>query len=163
MEVYRTYARIMAAKNKGQALVEIAILFPILLIMILGAMDFGRMLYTKTVLTNAASEGASFLSRNFGDKQKCGGSPKYCFQDTIAVIQADANSSGLTINVSDIKINDQNLLYSFWNAQPNLTVGTPVKVTITKDAPLVLNDILQSLGLIGGPLKLTSSVRNMVQ
>jgi len=37
--------------SPAQALVEFALLLPILLVLILGVMDFGRMFYTKMILT----------------------------------------------------------------------------------------------------------------
>ena len=45
-------------KHKGQALVETALLLPILLILIFGIVDFARALYTKSSLNNAARSGA---------------------------------------------------------------------------------------------------------
>jgi Flp pilus assembly protein TadG len=45
-------------KYQGQALVETALLLPILLILIFGIVDFGRAMYTKNSLNNAARSGA---------------------------------------------------------------------------------------------------------
>ena len=44
--------------NKGQSLVEFAILLPVLLIMLLGLMEWGFLLWTQTTFVNAAREGA---------------------------------------------------------------------------------------------------------
>jgi len=46
----------------GQSLLEMALMIPILLVLIIGALEFGRLFYTKIVITNAAREGAYYLS-----------------------------------------------------------------------------------------------------
>lgn len=42
----------------GSAAVEFAFVLPILLLLIAGIVDFGRAMYTQSILTNAAREGA---------------------------------------------------------------------------------------------------------
>ena len=44
--------------DKGQSLVEFALLLPVLLLIIFGLLDMGRAVYTFTVLSHAAHEGA---------------------------------------------------------------------------------------------------------
>nr|WP_218043342.1 TadE family protein [Oryzomonas sagensis] len=44
--------------SKGQALVELALILPILLLLILGVMEFGRAFYMKNMLTNAVRHAA---------------------------------------------------------------------------------------------------------
>jgi len=44
--------------KKGQALIEFALVLPILLLVLLGIMEFGRMIMTVNVLNQAAREGA---------------------------------------------------------------------------------------------------------
>jgi Flp pilus assembly protein TadG len=44
--------------GRGQALVELALILPILLMLLLGIFEFGRAWNTKQVLTDAAREGA---------------------------------------------------------------------------------------------------------
>lgn len=45
-------------KEHGAALVEFAIVLPLLLILLLGMSEFGLLFYNKQVLTNASREGA---------------------------------------------------------------------------------------------------------
>ena len=47
-----------APKQSGQAIVELALVTPVLLCFVLLALDFGRVFYTSVGLTNAAREGA---------------------------------------------------------------------------------------------------------
>lgn len=49
-------------KQKGQSLVELAIMLPILLIILLGIVDFGRVFYAYVTITNASREGARYGS-----------------------------------------------------------------------------------------------------
>ncbi len=49
-------------KRRGQAVVEFALVLPIFLLLILGALDFGRAYYRLHLLTNAAREGARTAS-----------------------------------------------------------------------------------------------------
>lgn len=45
-------------QSKGQALVEMAIILPLLLLLVLGIFEFGRAMYIKNTLTHAARAGA---------------------------------------------------------------------------------------------------------
>jgi Flp pilus assembly protein TadG len=45
-------------RESGQALVELALVLPILLVIALGAIDFGRAFFAYTTIVNAAREGA---------------------------------------------------------------------------------------------------------
>jgi Flp pilus assembly protein TadG len=50
--------------ERGAALVELALSTPLLVVMIVGAVDFARAFYTAMELTNAARAGAQFASRS---------------------------------------------------------------------------------------------------
>lgn len=52
------------AEDAGQSLVELALALPVLLIILLGLADFGRVFYYTTIITNAAREGAAYLALN---------------------------------------------------------------------------------------------------
>jgi len=78
--------------HRGQSLMEMALLLPILLVLIIGGIEFGHLFYTKTIITNAAREGAYYLSINPSDyNPKTGSAP-----NTVMAIQAEANNSGLS-------------------------------------------------------------------
>jgi Flp pilus assembly protein TadG len=49
-------------RRKGAALVELALCLPLLLIILLGATDFGRFAYYHVALTDAVGAGAKFAS-----------------------------------------------------------------------------------------------------
>ena len=128
-------------RSNGQSLVEFALVLPILLLLILGAMDLGRMFYIKVVLTNAAREGANHLA-NFKRDDDAG---------ALLAIKNEASSSNVEVVDSEVTISSLR--------EP----GEPVEVSITKEVDLIFDGILQSLGLIGGPLQLTSAIQMVVQ
>lgn len=49
-------------REKGQSLLEFAILLPILLIILAGVLDLGRLYYAYVAVTDAAAEGAAYAS-----------------------------------------------------------------------------------------------------
>src|SRR5438067_2087591 len=48
--------------ERGQSLVELALLLPLLMMIVLGAIDFGRLYFAYTAIANAAREGAMCAS-----------------------------------------------------------------------------------------------------
>jgi Flp pilus assembly protein TadG len=50
--------RTMKVRRSGQALVEFALIIPVFLLMIFGIIDFGRLVYMNSILSQAAREGA---------------------------------------------------------------------------------------------------------
>lgn len=50
--------------QQGQQLVELALVLPILLLILLGTLDLGRVFHTQVALTNAAREAARFAAVN---------------------------------------------------------------------------------------------------
>ena len=124
---------------RAQALVEFALLLPLLLVLIIGAMDFGRVFYFKIILTNAAREGANYLSRNPAD-----------YTNTLSAIITEGDSSGVTITADEVT----------WAGC--CAVGSPVVITIEKDVDLVFDGFLNTMGIIDGPLTISSSVSMVV-
>ena len=112
---------------KAQALVELALLLPLILLLVLGTMDFGRMFFHKIVLTNAAREGANYLSRNPDDQEDS-------YIVTYEVIITEADSSGVTLTTDEITINEC------------CTLGNPVEVSVSNTVDLIFDSFLQSLG-----------------
>ncbi len=55
-------ARSRTSDERGQGLVEFALIIPILMLMIMGILDLGRALYAYSVVANSAREGARYGS-----------------------------------------------------------------------------------------------------
>lgn len=138
--------------TRAQALVELALMLPILLLLILGAIDFGRLFMNKLILTNAAREGANYISYYF-DADNLGAS----IEAARDVVIAEGTSSGITIERGNI---------SFTNC---CTPGLPVSVTVTKEVDLLFFDSIHTIAQsfykveIDDPSQISSMVTMMVQ
>jgi Flp pilus assembly protein TadG len=66
--------RRFARSDRAAALVEFAIVLPILLLLVFGIIDFGRALYTANNLTAAVREGARLASTQISPDPTTGGS-----------------------------------------------------------------------------------------
>lgn len=134
------------SKTRGQALVEFALVLPILLLLILGVIDFSRLITTKIVLTNAAREGASFISRNPDEYE--GTIPS---ENTVDVINQEAQN--ITIVEDDIHPDCSN----------DCEFGDTITVTVTYGVDLIFGGLIQTLGLGNEAFEVSSTVRMMVR
>jgi len=132
--------------TRAQALVEMALILPLLLLLILGAVDFGRLFMTKFILTNAAREGANYIAYYF-DKDNIAASQ----EAAKPVILAEGNSSGITIDPGKI---------TFTGC---CTAGQPVSVTVAHDVDLIFDGFLSTMGVIDLPVTISSTVTMVVQ
>jgi Flp pilus assembly protein TadG len=136
--------------SPAQALMEAALILPLLLILILGAVDFGRLYYTKIVLTNAAREGANYFATNQECKTSCTFSN--CSAGLKAVVVEAGASSGVTVVASEITL-------------PSVcaTPGNSGSVTVTKSVTLMFGGFLNAFGLVKNPTSLSSTISMVVQ
>jgi len=129
--------------HPAQALIELALVLPIVLLIILGAMDIGRMFFLKMSLVNAAREGSNYLALYPEDSE-----------NVYDVIKAEGENTFLNLTIDpldDVSISGC------------CTHGLPVEVTVTKSIDLIFDSVLQAFGLIGGPVQLTGVVSMVVQ
>lgn len=72
-------------------MIELALLLPILLVLIISALEFGRVFFAKIVITNAAREGAYYLTTHPSDYNPGSGSaPK-----SALAAEVEAGNSGI--------------------------------------------------------------------
>lgn len=94
--------------RRGQSLIEVALVLPIIIMILLGLLDFGRAFYTLVALRDAADEGASYAAIKPNDS---------------AGIQrraAEASTNLVNIQMGDVSI-----------IRPSpLAVGQPITVTV---------------------------------
>jgi Flp pilus assembly protein TadG len=88
--VARLIARLQR-KEEGSELIEMAIVLPLLLLLIMGIIDFGFLFQRYVVLTNAAAEGARVASL-----------PGYTSADVTARVNAYATNGGIKGSVSAV-------------------------------------------------------------
>ena len=67
----RGYARLRTGRlpsrsDRGGAIIELVVLSPLLLVLVFGAGDFGRIMYYAITLTNSARAGAAYGSHMVG-------------------------------------------------------------------------------------------------
>lgn len=94
--------RILSKKEKAQAMVEFALIFPLLLLIIYGLIEFGRMFFIYIAVTNAAREGTRYGSAA-GDLADFSRTPHYA--DCEGILTTTKRMSFLTpLNDSDINI-----------------------------------------------------------
>src|SRR5258707_15280248 len=73
--------------SRGSALVEAALLMPVMFLMLVGTMDFGRIFYTAMGVTSAARAGVQFASYTAGNAGN--------FDGIKQAAQSDAANQGL--------------------------------------------------------------------
>jgi len=134
----------MAGRKQGQSIVEFALIIPIILILIMGVLDFGRAFFMKIAIVNAAREGASYLSYHPLDKAVCSVYPSDCYDGTRTAVVNEAYAAGLTIDPTSIVITNC------------CTNGATVEVTVSSQIELTIFDFLF------GPLELSHTARMKV-
>lgn len=94
-------------EERGQSLVEMAILLPLLLLLMIGLLDLGRAYYVIVALRDAADEGASYASIAPTDVSG------------VQARVADATGGLITVNPGNVSV-----------TAPTLAAGRPVTVTV---------------------------------
>lgn len=125
-----------ARSRRGNVAIETALIFPVLLVLLLGVFQFGNIMYTRSVMADVAREAA----RSFA----VGATP------TAAATQALATARLAVVS---------NLAYTV-TVTPPAGGGTDVTVTITVplvDAALIPNPYLGAI--FAGNLQATATMR----
>jgi PKD repeat protein len=89
-------------KSRGQSLVEFALVLPVFLVFLAGALDLGRVFYANISLNNAAREGAFLAAKHpapFGAGQSCDASDA---GRIVCRVQFESASSAIVIADGDI-------------------------------------------------------------
>ncbi|MGI9101633.1 MAG: TadE/TadG family type IV pilus assembly protein [Terriglobales bacterium] len=79
--------------QRGNAIVEFALVLPLLVVLVLGVADFGRVFYYAVMTANAARAGAQYALRN--NYTNVMGIQNACIQDT-GLPSAQFNSANVT-------------------------------------------------------------------
>jgi hypothetical protein len=133
-------------KSSGQAIVEFVLIIPVVLLLVMGALDLGRAFFVKIALTNSAREGAYYLSYHPSDKTTCDPlNPSVCYWGTIQAVQREAVSAGVNIQPANVSVTSC------------CTSGQPVAVTVSQTINLSIYHFFF------GPLNLNSTVRMRMQ
>lgn len=118
--------------DNAQALVEFTLILPILILLVLGMIEFGWLLNGKITLNSAAREGARagvVLDATGADLKN----------QVMNTVTATTNLSGLTINSggsSVTKVNDYIVVTVKAEIDPIIGLYVPNKVTMTSEAKM---------------------------
>jgi len=129
--------------GSGQSLVEFALVLPILLLMVLIVLDFGRVFSGWVALTNAARVGANFAAQNPTAWNPS--NPNATLQaEYTAMVQKEANGAGCALRTPV--------------AAPVMSsgtgIGSPATVSVTCDFGLITPIIG---AVVGNPLAVSAS------
>ena len=97
----------LRTRTRGQSLVEAALALPVLVMLMLGLLDFGRAYYAIVSLKDAADEGATYASHHPSD-----------------VVGIRRRASEASRQLAQIEPNDVTVIYP-----PTLYAGAPITVT----------------------------------
>jgi len=136
----------LVTDERGSSVVELAIVFPILLMLFVGVAELGRLFYTYTTLAKATKVGARFLSTE-KDAEATDDATKAAVKLRAAYLVVCGYESGCTeTNGSPKKtivpgLTTSNVLVTLPNTSPTFIGPRYVKVEITgyTFAPLVFN------------------------
>jgi Flp pilus assembly protein TadG len=104
------------SRRRAAVVVEMAIALPVMLIVVLGIIEFGRAMMVSNLLTSAAREGAREAAL-----------PDRNDTEVKAVVVARLNASNIPATTSDVKV----LVNGVEKDASNATTGDTITVTVT--------------------------------
>lgn len=137
MGVNMLYILKLLKNKKGQSIVELAIVLPILLIILMGIFEFGRVMNAYMVITNASREGARLAS--VGESY------------STVIEKIETSTYPLDVNKLQINISPSELSKSR---------GDSVKVNITYDIDIII-PVIQNL--VPNPMHLESQTTMRIE
>jgi Flp pilus assembly protein TadG len=97
-------------REKGQSLLEFALILPVLLIVLAGVLDLGRLYYSYIAVTDAAAEGATYAAMH----------PEVSERDEVFQRTQEASRGLVQIDNSMVEVDC-----------PSVASGAPVTVTVS--------------------------------
>lgn len=131
LRTLRLTSRLKFKPERGQSLVETAIVFPVLLLLLSGLLDLGRLYYVYVGLQDATGEAALFLAVSPECETSADGSS--CTDPNNALFRAQ--NAGGTTGVIDFSTITTNITYTDDEPTPNGIRDIGDTVTVTMDYP----------------------------
>jgi Flp pilus assembly protein TadG len=134
------------ARSRGQSIVELALILPVLMLLVASTLDLGRMFYSQITITNAAREGAYEAAYNPGSFQ----ANSVCHTTTNRImcrVLSEAKGSFVQVAKADVSL----------ACTPSCStgIGNTVKVTVLGHFTLLTPILAPFFG--GSDVTLTSS------
>lgn len=117
--------RTRRARHRGQALVEFALIVPVLLLILLITIDFSRLIFTYIQINNAAREGAAYAITQPNDFN---GIEARALQETSTQAQRGEGTAVVTLECRDSSTS----LVVACDSAPGAGLGTTVSVTVAQ-------------------------------
>jgi len=137
--------------RRGQALVEFALLLPLVMLILIGIVEFGRAWQAKQTLTDAAREGARIAVVGNG---------QYTTDTVTAKVKAMIKGAGF--DSSQVTITYPSGCH-FAGCSPLLGTGDITAVTLTLPYKFVAIQRMITLATSGGTLQMKSTARMRVE
>jgi len=131
-------------RQSGQDLVEFAIVLPLLLLILFGVADLGRLFHATVAITNAAREGARFGSlyrNNIPIGTYPCNEPIETLPEVIFASCAEGRNSG--IDISRITVTA--------TCPQGCSAFEPLLVTVTYNFDFILGNVVPGIGSMPGP------------
>lgn len=139
-------SRITASQNRGQSLVEFALILPVLVLLLMGVFDFGRAIYAFNAVSNAAREGARTA---IVDQSSASGVP-------VAATEAANQATALGLDPSDTaEVEVQYLMPDLGSSCPSRGIGCVAQVRVQYQFVA----ITPVIGNIIGPITVSSTTQ----
>ncbi len=138
---------IIRKNNRGQGLLEFALVLPFLLVIVFGVFDLGRVFFTTITLVSASREGVRHLTVHPDDVSN---DPQ--FIGTYLVTKEEARNSGINLSTDQVVITCTNVD----DNSDNCDGGEAAVVTVTQDFDLILGWLLPS------PITITRTAQMVV-
>jgi Flp pilus assembly protein TadG len=104
-------------REKGQNLLEFALILPVLLVILSGLLDLGRLYFSYVAVTDAAGEGATYAA--------------LCPDDTAGIVARAQDASGGLVEI------DPNMVEVYYPEDLNQAVAVGVSYEFSMATPLV--------------------------
>jgi Flp pilus assembly protein TadG len=140
-------------EQRGQSLVEFALLLPVLLIILAGVLDLGRLYYSYVAVTDAAGEGASYAAIHPPDPD--GPSQDFTIAES-AVVEHIQDATGGLLEGEDLTVeigyppDIQGGAAITVTVSYTYTVGTPIVSAIVPEGVLILRAVATE-AILSGP------------
>ncbi len=116
---------LQASKQKGQGLVELAIVIPLLVVIVIGVLDLGRMYFTVITINNAAREGARYVTMHPSDLENA-------FSGTRSTAIQETQNTIINLQLSDVSVfSGSSMSCPDSNDDDKCDSGFPIRVEVT--------------------------------
>ena len=134
------------SRSRGQSIVELALILPVLMLLVASTLDLGRMFYSQVTITNAAREGAYEAAYN--PSSFISDAPCHTTQNRVMCrVLSEAKGSFVQVAKADVAL--------ACNPSCSTGIGNTVKVTVVGHFALLTPILAPFLG--GSDVTLSSS------